>query len=47
MQDKSINGALIKLRAQIIRGGLNGLVQVEALLIARGIDLPRVPRAMP
>ena len=46
MLDKSINGALIKLRAQIIMGGLDGLVHVEALLVARGVGLPRVPRPL-
>ncbi len=39
MQDKTINNALLQLRAQIIRGGLDGLDHVEALLLARGVDL--------
>ena len=45
MQDKSINNALLELRAQIIRGGLDGLDHVEALLLARGVDLPHVPKS--
>ena len=39
MQDKSINNALLELRAQIIRGGLEGREHVEALLLARGVNL--------
>ncbi len=39
MQDKTITNALLQLRAQIIRSGLDGLDHVEALLIARGVDL--------
>ena len=46
MQDRSIDSALIELRAQIIRGGLDGLVHVEALLIKRGVGLPRVPQPL-
>lgn len=42
MQDKSINGALLALRKQIIRGKLDGLAHVEALLVMRGVDLPTV-----
>jgi hypothetical protein len=42
MQDKSINGALLALRKQIIRGKLDGLVHVEALLSMRGVDMPRM-----
>lgn len=42
MQDKSINGALLALRKQIIRGDLDGLAHVEALLVLRGVDLPAV-----
>jgi hypothetical protein len=42
MQDKSIDGALLALRKQIIRGKLDGLEHVEALLLMRGVDLPRV-----
>ena len=42
MQDKTITNALLRLRAQIIRGKLDGLDHVEALLVARGVDLPHV-----
>ncbi|MCA0870956.1 hypothetical protein LCL97_08975 [Seohaeicola saemankumensis] len=42
MQDKTINGALLALRKQIIRGNLDGLSQVETLLQLRGVQLPRV-----
>lgn len=42
MLDKTITAALLALRTQIIRDGLDGLPHVEALLIARGVDLPRV-----
>ncbi len=42
MQDKSINGALLALRKQIIRRDLDGLAHVEALLVMRGVDMPRV-----
>ena len=44
MQDRTITSALLNLRAQIIRGKLDGLDHVEALLAARGVDLPHVPR---
>lgn len=47
MLDKTITSALLQLRAQIIRGSLDGLEHVEALLRARGVDLPRVPRQQP
>ena len=39
MLDKTITSALLQLRAQIIRGKLEGLEHVEALLLARGVDL--------
>lgn len=42
MQDRTINNALLALRKQIIRGNLNGLEHVEALLAQRGVSLPRV-----
>ena len=42
MQDKSINGALLALRKQIIRGNLDGLEHVEALLTMRGVHMPAV-----
>lgn len=38
MLDKTINNALLRLRAQIIRDGLEGLQHVEAMLLLRGID---------
>jgi glycerol-3-phosphate dehydrogenase len=38
MLDKTITSALLNLRAQIIRGKLDGLEHVEALLVARGVD---------
>ncbi len=38
MQDKTITNALLALRAQIIRGNLDGLDHVDGLLVARGID---------
>ena len=44
MQDKTITNALLQLRAPIIRGKLDGLDHVEALLVARGINPPRIPR---
>ena len=44
MLDKTITNALLHLRAQIIRGKLDGLAHVEALLVARGVALPRVPQ---
>lgn len=42
MLDKSIDGALLALRKRIIRGKLDGLEHVEALLGMRGVDMPRV-----
>lgn len=42
MLDKSIDGALLALRKQIIRGDGVGLEYVEALLILRRVQLPRV-----
>ena len=42
MQDKTINNALLALRKQTIRGDLDGLAHVEALLALRGVDMPRV-----
>jgi hypothetical protein len=44
MLDKSINSALLALRAQIIRDSLDGLDHVNALLVMRGVPRPRVPR---
>ena len=38
MLDKSINAALVEVRKQIVRGGLDGLAQVDDLLRLRGID---------
>jgi hypothetical protein len=42
MLDKSIDGALLALRKQIIRGDGAGLEHVEALLALRGVALSRV-----
>ena len=42
MQDKSIDGALLALRKQIIRGDIDGLAHVEALLALRGVHMPAV-----
>jgi hypothetical protein len=42
MQDKTINNALLALRKQMIRGDGDGLAHVEALLVQRGVDMPRV-----
>ena len=42
MQDKTINNALLSLRKQIIRGNGDGLAHVEALLVQRGVSMPRV-----
>ncbi|MFZ1661442.1 MAG: hypothetical protein WAT77_05740 [Paracoccaceae bacterium] len=42
MLDKSIDGALLALRKQIIRGDGEGLAHVEALLRLRKVPLPRV-----
>ena len=47
MLDKTITSALLNLRAQIIRGKMEGLEHVEALLVARGVGLPAVPRKRP
>ena len=44
MLDKTITSALLALRAQIIKSRLDGLDHVEALLTARGIDVPRLSR---
>jgi hypothetical protein len=42
MLDKSIDGALLALRKQIIREGKPGREHVEALLALRGVPAPRV-----
>ena len=42
MQDRSIDGALLALRKHMIRGSLDGLPHVEALLALRGVPMPRV-----
>jgi hypothetical protein len=42
MLDKSIDGALLALRKQIIRGDGKGLEHVEALLALRGVPMPQV-----
>jgi hypothetical protein len=42
MQDKSVDGALLALRKQIIRGDSEGLAHVEALLTLRGVYMPAV-----
>ncbi len=42
MLDKSINGALLALRKQIIRRDGEGQEHVEALLAMRGVGMPRV-----
>ena len=42
MQDKSIDCALLALRKTIIRGNLDGLAHVEALLSFRGVHMPDV-----
>jgi hypothetical protein len=42
MQDKSIDGALLALRKQIVRGDGEGLAHVEALLVLRGVHMPAV-----
>ena len=47
MLDKTITAALLALRAQIIRGKLDGLDHVEALLALRGAALPHVRRMIP
>ena len=40
--DKSIDRALLAPRKKIIRGNLDGLDHVEALLAMRGVDMPEV-----
>ena len=49
MLDKTITSALINLRRQIIRGKLDGLPHIDALLVQRGIDpaAHRVGQPMP
>ncbi|HHX90616.1 MAG TPA: hypothetical protein GX700_12795 [Paracoccus sp.] len=42
MLDKSIDGALLALRKQIIRESGEGLAHVEALCLMRGVDMPAV-----
>ena len=42
MLDKSIDGALLALRKQIIRGNGEGLAHVEALLAMRCVPMPAV-----
>ena len=42
MLDKSIDGALLALRKQIIRAKGDGLEHVEALLAMRGVHMPTV-----
>jgi len=42
MLDKSIDGALLALRKQIIRGNGEGLAHVEALCRMRCVDMPVV-----
>lgn len=42
MQNKTINSALLNLRKQIIRGNLDGLAHVEALLVMRCVPMPAV-----
>ncbi|MGL4310737.1 MAG: hypothetical protein ACRCSU_09635 [Paracoccaceae bacterium] len=44
MLDKSIDGALLALRKNIISSNGEGLEHVEALLRLRGVDLPRIPK---
>lgn len=46
MLDKTIDAALVELRAQIVRGGLAGQDQVEALLVARGVSLRPMSRQL-
>ena len=46
MLDKSIDAALVELRRQIVRGGLEGKEHVEALLIARGVALRPMSRQL-
>ena len=40
--DKSIDGALLALRRNLVRDGGEGLAHVEALLKLRGVPMPRV-----
>ena len=42
MLDKSVDGALLALRKNIIRSKLDRLEHVEALLAMRGVDMSRV-----
>ncbi len=42
MQDKSIDGALLALRKQIIRDDAQRLMYVEAVLALRGVHTPAV-----
>jgi hypothetical protein len=42
MQDKSINKALLALRKAMIQDNLDGLGYVKALIVLRGVELPRV-----
>ena len=42
MQDRSIDGALLALRKNIIRDKLDGLEHVEALLWLRSVPMPEV-----
>jgi hypothetical protein len=42
MQDRTIDNALLALRKQIIRGNLDGLDHVEALLRPRGVQMSAV-----
>ena len=46
MLDKSIDAALVELRRQIGRGGLEGQEHVEALMIARGVALRPLSRQL-
>jgi hypothetical protein len=47
MLPKSIDAALLALRAEIVRDGLSGLDHVEALLALRQVPLVHVPRRKP
>lgn len=44
MLDKTIDSALLNLRRQIIRGNLDGLEHVNALLVQRGLDPAALPK---
>ena len=46
MLDKTIDAALVELRAQIARGGLAGQEHAEALLVARGVPLRPLSRQL-